>query len=437
MTPYERLRTGVVLRRAWAKVRESGLSSDSTQTRQDTRHFEKDWLRNLDRLSGQLRNGKFNFSGEKGITLSKGQGKVGVRPIVLAPIANRIVRRAVLEVLQGYGSDDDPPRRRWLGIPQVREVMTTRTSIGGIPERGVPHGLALVDEAVAQGRVWFVRSDIKNFFTKIPKSEVSAFIRTAANDDMFAEFFEAALATNLENRDELEERNHFKYFPNPEIGVAQGSALSALAGNIALRKFDDQMNDRGITCIRYIDDFILLGTSQEKVLAAYNSARAHLNCLQMDVYDLADEEAASAGKADMGNIFDGTDFLGYRISGRSLQPSSKSQQKLLDKIDDIVTKAKAEMRIASKGVPVAQTTRYHQAAVSVHETVWGWSQSFKYTTAKHVFEGLDTNIEKRIRALRQAAQEIGAGQSYQTRRRISGIHLLIDTPLAPLSGLLD
>lgn len=437
MTPYERLRTGVVLRRAWAKVRESGLSSDSTQTRQDTRHFEKDWLRNLDRLSGQLRNGKFSFGGEKGITLSKGQGKVGVRPIVLAPIANRIVRRAVLEVLQGYGSNGDPPRRRWLGIPQVCEVMATRTSIGGIPERGVPHGLALVDQAVAEGRVWFVRSDIKNFFTKIPKSEVSAFIRTAVNDDVFADFFEAALATNLENRDELEERNHFKYFPNPEIGVAQGSALSALAGNIALRKFDDQMNDRGITCIRYIDDFILLGSSQEKVLAAYNSARAHLNRLQMDVYDLADEEAVSAGKVDMGNIFDGTDFLGYRISGHSLQPSAKSRQKLLDKIDDIVTKAKAEMRIASKGVPVAQTLRYHQAAVSVHETVWGWSQSFKYTTAKHVFESLDTDIEMRIGALRQAAQEIGAGQNYQTRRRISGIHLLIDTPLAPLSGLLD
>lgn len=437
MTPYERLRTGVVLRRAWAKVRESGLSSDSTQTRQDTRHFEKDWPRNLDRLSNQLRNGKFNFSGEKGITPSKGQGKVGVRPIVLAPIANRIVRRAVLEVLQGYGSDDDPPRRRWLGIPQVREVLATRTSIGGIPERGVPHGLALVDQAVAQGRVWFVRSDIQNFFTKIPKSEVSAFIRNAVNDDAFAAFFEAALATNLENRDELEERNHFKYFPNPEIGVAQGSALSALAGNIALRKFDDQMNDRGITCIRYIDDFILLGSSQEKVLAAYNSARAHLNRLQMDVYDLADEESVAAGKVDMGDIFDGTDFLGYRISGRSLQPSAKSRQKLLDKIDDIVTKAKVEMRIASKGVPIAQSLRYHQAAVSVHETLWGWSQSFKYTTAKHVFESLDTEIEKRIRALRQAAQEIGGGQDHQTRRRISGIHLLMDTPLAPLSGLLD
>jgi hypothetical protein len=126
-----------------------------------------------------------------------------------------------------------------------------------------------------------------------------------------------------------------------------------------------------------------------------------------------------------------------QVSGRSLQPSAKSRQKLLDKLAEIVTKAKAEMRMAAKGAPVAQTMRYHQAAVLIHETVWGWSQSSKYTTAKHVFESLDTDIEKRIRTLREVAQEIGVGQDYQTRRRIGGIHLLMDTPLASLSGLLD
>ena len=51
-------------------------------------------------------------------------------------------------------------------------------------------------------------------------------------------------------------------FPNETIGVAQGSALSALAGNIALREFDAEMNSRGLVCVRYIDDFMLLGGSK-------------------------------------------------------------------------------------------------------------------------------------------------------------------------------
>jgi hypothetical protein len=36
-------------------------------------------------------------------------------------------------------------------------------------------------------------------------------------------------------------------FPDPKIGVAQGSALSALAGNIALREFDaSSLSDFGV-----------------------------------------------------------------------------------------------------------------------------------------------------------------------------------------------
>ena len=169
--------------------------------------------------------------------------------------------------------------------------MATPTSVGGISKRGVPHGLALIDRAVRAGNHWFIRSDIHNFFTRIPKADINAFVRSAVNDKKFAALFQQALATNLENQEELEERHLFKLFPDPEIGVAQGSALSALAGNIALREFDARVNDRGIVCVRYIDDFILLGSSEAKVQAAYRSARTMLNGLGMDIYDLRDDKA--------------------------------------------------------------------------------------------------------------------------------------------------
>src|SRR5437868_12477402 len=87
-------------------------------------------------------------------------------------------------------------------------------------------------------------------FTRIPLAEVNEFIARAAPDPRFASIFKAALTTNLANKAELEERTHFKLFPSEDVGVAQGSALSALAANIALREFDTQMNDRGIVCVR-------------------------------------------------------------------------------------------------------------------------------------------------------------------------------------------
>jgi hypothetical protein len=112
---------------------------------------------------------------------------------------------------------------------------------------------------------------------------VNNFVRKSVSDQQFADLFESALATTLMNRLELEERQHFLLFPDSETGVAQGSALSALAGNIALRHFDQQMNGREIVCVRYIDDFILLGKSQVKVRAAFASAQKLLARMEMDV----------------------------------------------------------------------------------------------------------------------------------------------------------
>jgi RNA-directed DNA polymerase len=421
-----RVRTGDVLQRAWRKVKSNGLNSDSEKTVTETKHFDAFSRTRLDKIRGQLKSDKFAFAGEVGVTPPKGKGKQGVRPIVLAPVANRVVRRAILEVLQGYGDQSDTPQRRWGGIPCVREVMATRTSVGGIPERGVPHGLALIDEAVRSGHPYFARSDIKNFFTQIPVNHVSDFLRSGIEDEAFMRLFDRALATNLENEEELRERQMFKLFPNPEVGVAQGSALSALAGNIVLREFDAKMNERGIVCVRYIDDFILLGASLAKVLAAYKSARRMLTALDMDVYDLGDASALEMGKADSGNIYQGTDVLGYRISGTSRQPCVAATQKLLTKIDDVVKKSVNAMHAAAASEEYSHAEMYVQSLAKIHRVVWGWSQSFKHTTARQTFERLDRQVDARLNGLRNELDRLSSGGSSIYRRAL-GVCLLSDT----------
>ncbi len=377
-----------MLHRAWASVRRSGFSSTSIETKNSIKRFEKNWINNVERIAAKLRANTFEFEGERGIAPSKGKGKQGRRPIVLAPIENRVVRRAILEVLQGYGCHDGGARNKWQGVAAIKQVMEMPTSVGGIPHRGVPHGLALIDEAVRIGHCWFVRSDIKDFFTRISITDVISFISHAVPDRQFIALFEKALTTNLINRDELEERRLFKLFPDGELGVAQGSALSALAGNIVLRGFDCAMNGRGIVCVRYIDDFILLGKSERSVRTCYASAQTMLRQMGMQAYDLNDEQAARSGKVDAGNIYSGTDVLGYRISGTSRQPCAAACRALLAKLDQVVTDAKKEMKIAAAGVPSPGGRRYHRASVLMHDIVWGWSQAFRHATAGHAFEKL-------------------------------------------------
>ncbi|TYO65099.1 hypothetical protein FXV83_18035 [Bradyrhizobium hipponense] len=427
----KRLRSRAVLHRSWAAVKQSGLSSPSETTVGAIKSYDENWLNNVEQISKRLRNSTFAFDGEKGITIPKGKGK-GFRPLVMAPIDNRIVRRAILEVLQGFGSDTSPARKRWPGVPAVKQVMETRTSVGGVKNRGVPHGLSLIDDAVRSGKSWFVRSDIKDFFTRIPLARVNEFVSDAVADQEFTELFKIALATNLSNKAELEERDQFILFPDADLGVAQGSALSALAANIALRDFDEQMNGRGIVCVRYIDDFIILGPTRAKVMAAFASARDRLALMGMDVYDENDRAARQSGKFDEGNIHDGTDVLGYRVSGTSRQPSSAATAAFLRKCDELVAQAKKEMRLAVSGQSSSHVLRYHQAMVLLHKTVRGWSQAFRHTTATHVFTNLDAEIDRRIQELRKFAYTLTQGATGEVRRRVMGVHVLSDTATLPL-----
>jgi RNA-directed DNA polymerase len=424
---YKRLRSREVLHRSWAAVKRSGLSSPSDSTVRAINDYDDNWLGNLETISKRLRIGTFRFDGERGIAIPKGKGK-GLRPLVLAPIENRIARRAILEVLQGYGSDSSPPRRRWPGIPAITRIMETRTSVGGIKSRSVSHGLSLIDEAVCSGKSWFIRSDIKNFFTRIPLAEVNKFIADAVADPRFEKIFRIALARNLSNKSELEERNHFKLFPDETVGVAQGSALSALAGNISLRQFDERMNGRGIVCIRYIDDFIMLGSNRANVRAAYASARSQLASMGMDVYDHTDAAARREGKFDEGDIHDGTDVLGYRVSGRSLQPSSAAIKEFSKKRGKLLELAKKDMRLTASGQPSSHGLCYHQAIVLLHKTIRGWSQAFRHTTATHVFKSLDRQIDREIDELHKFALTLTQGAPNEVRRRVMGIQLLGDPP---------
>jgi hypothetical protein len=264
---------------------------------------------------------------------------------------------------------------------------------------------------------------------------VVGFVEASADDEQFCTLFSQALATNLTNKKELEERHHFTLFPNSETGVAQGSALSALAGNIVLENFDKDMNGRGIICVRYIDDFILLGKTQAKVAAAFKSAQDRLRQLGMTVYDPSDQAARQAGKVDEGNIHNGTDVLGYRISARALQPCSAAQHALLSKLDDIVSQARMAMQKAASRDISSHSYLYHHAMVMMHRVTWGWSQSFKYTNVPHVLQSLDQQIDARIVELTAIIRSHTADASPQMRRRVSGIHLLQDCHSAPLPSV--
>lgn len=402
---YQRVRGRDTLHRAWRKVRENGLKSLSIETRESVKAFDGDSYRRLRRIEDQLRRKRFKFAPQKGV-LKKRAGK-SPRPLVVAALENRIVQRAILDVLQDELA--------------IQDVLATPTSFGGIKGRGVQEAIAFVCKAMDQGATHYIRSDIEGFFTKIPRETVTGFLSKHFADDDFLDLFNQATETKLANLKQLGDDAFL--FPLKEEGVAQGSPLSPLIGNILLKDFDTDMNGRGITCLRYIDDFILLGPNSASVKKAFKNAQVKLSAFNMMAYD----PNSRSDKAQMGKVGCGFDFLGCYIVPGFVHPSRSARAKIIAAVADALDDGRKALIKAAKssGINVPKR-RYAQTLVDIDRILLGWRHSFAFCTGPQVFEELDRKIDEQLAEFRRLAKGLAGGKSLDVQRRIMGVQLLND-----------
>ncbi|MBL7240354.1 reverse transcriptase domain-containing protein [Komagataeibacter rhaeticus] len=380
----KRVRSTRVLVRAWHAIRRNAETSQQEATKNKAKLFGEDLPKNLRTLQTRLKAG-YRFAPAYGATPPKGHGKTGKRPIVVAPLEDRIVQRAILDVLQEA-----------VEITGVQRILRTPTSIGGIKGRGVDHAIAIFDERVKAGDRYVAGSDISGFFTKIPRERVLAFLEAEGVEADFLQLVRDGLSVELSNSDKLSD-DDLKMFPTGADGVAQGCPLSALAGNIVLEAFDTTMNGRGITCIRYIDDFLVVGKSRHAVDAAMRAAGALLGELDMKIYD----PVVSPNKAFVGTVDEGHAFLGYELRPGSYPPSLGARVKLQEQIAALIAGGqKAIIKAVSGRALTSQDRCYAQTLVRLDYTIRGWRNSFKSSNCPALFEQLDGEIDRRLHDFR-------------------------------------
>ena len=78
-------------------------------------------------------------------------------------------------------------------------------------------------EAIGRGAVFYLRSDIADFFRAIPRARAIAALAPAVGDPRVLRLLDLATRTELDNLAELGDRAAL--FPDGEIGVAQGGSL--------------------------------------------------------------------------------------------------------------------------------------------------------------------------------------------------------------------
>ncbi len=406
---YNLVKSPVSLKKAWKKVYENGLKSDSIETQRDIKEFHLHSSSYLDKIYRQLLKNSFQFSLSKGIPQKK-KGKKQVRPIVISPISDRVVQRSILDAL--HIND------------MVNKYESIKSSFGGIEGRGVPKAMEYLYEAINAGAKWYIKSDIEAFFTKIPREAVISQISQWIGDQKFMELLENALKVELINLEHL--GNLAEEFPIHSIGVAQGCCLSPLIGNLLLYEFDNQLNGRGITCIRYIDDFLILGETEYKVKKAFNSAQKILAKHNLSAYNPNNGN----DKAKIGKIEKGFDFLGCNINKDVFRPSKSSQTRLKNKITSIIYDSMSRLSLDYQG---RNRSTYLSTLTDINNVLKGWGNTYYFCNDRHLLNNLDREIERKIQRFgKYYLKLMKDAKSFKDRRRIQGVHLLFDSKYAPI-----
>lgn len=394
---------------AWKKIRENGIQSAALETRLAIEDFDRNVNQNIRRLQSQLRRNEFQFDPQKGVLKKKNSG--GHRGIVMASVRNRVVERVLLNGLQKQAEF-------------IKRVNAQQTSIGGVPNRSVPHGLALIDLAIRDGYVHFVRSDISGFFDGVPRKAVIEKISNHVEDKKFIDLLSRATEVSLYNENILGDDR--KVFPTDDEGIAQGSPLSPLFGNVLLYEFDLKFNDRGIICIRFIDDFILLGRTEISVSKAFQSAKKYLSNLNLSCHDPFEDEV-NLIKSQYGKVENGFDFLGYNILPGLIQPSRKSRKNILAKVDEQLKFGRRGIKICLKEKDsFANKYRYVQTLDVLDKVLRGWGNSFSYSNSASTMRDLDGKIDEKLNRFRNWYSRQVSSLSWEDRRRSGGVCLVSD-----------
>ncbi|MBC8036934.1 MAG: RNA-dependent DNA polymerase [Rhizobiales bacterium] len=305
--------------------------------------------------------------------------KSNFRPLVVARVESRVVQRAIHDVL--------------VTIPAIQKFVQTPFSFGGVKKvsgnkmAAVPAAIKAVLDAIGFGSSFVIRSDIANFFTRIPKTEVTKIVANAVNEREFMELFTRAITVELENMAQL--REHAHAFPIEDIGVAQGNSLSPLLGNLILYKFDLELNkDADVRCIRYIDDFIILAPNKQVAENTFAKALHLLKNLGMTV---------SSSKTQRATTAEGFEFLGIQLSNGFIRPSRKAQERVIASIEETFKESQDAFRNYFKNGEFFRQHSLLETLGTVSGIMQGWGKHYRFCNDTIVFQKLDQRIELLLR----------------------------------------
>jgi len=257
-----------------------------------------------------------------------------------------------------------------LALDPIIESISDKRSFGFRKGRSCQDAMEQLFRRLAPGNSaeWVLEGDIKSCFDEISHNWLLE--HTPMDKRILKEFLKAGYVHNKE------------LFPT-EQGTPQGGIISPILANHTLNGIDNLMQDNfkekwvmgerhsisikpKINPVRYADDFVITARTKEIAEEAKELVRKHIAERGLKL---------SEEKTIITHISDGFDFLGFnfrKYNGKMLvKPSKKSQQKVKEKIRDVIKNNK--------------TATQDNLIRMLNPIISGWSNYYRTTVAKETF----------------------------------------------------
>ena len=194
-----------------------------------------EWLKEHNyELTERIRKGHYTPSPVRRVEIPKPDG--GIRKLGIPTVIDRIIQQAMTQQL----------------IP-IYEPKFSDGSFGYRPGRSAKEAVQRIKEYAEQGYTRAVVLDLSKYFDTLNHELLVNILRRDIKDERVIQMIKRYLRSGVMENGVVVET---------EEGSPQGGNLSPLLANIYLNEFDQEFNKRGVPCIRYADDIVLLAKSE-------------------------------------------------------------------------------------------------------------------------------------------------------------------------------
>ena len=312
------------------------------------------WLKeNNHELVDRIRRGKYTPKPVRRVEIPKPDG--GIRKLGIPTVTDRTIQQAMAQQMM-----------------PIYEPLFADGSYGYRPGRSAKDAIRKVKEYAEQGYTQAVSLDLSKYFDTLNHIILVNLLRREIKDERVIQMVKRYLKSGvMENGVVID----------TEEGSPQGGNLSPLLANIYLNEFDQEYLRRGVPCIRYADDIVLLAKSERAAKRLLETSTKYLEeTLKLKV----NQEKSRVVSAFAIRNFKYLGFaLGRNGSGIFIRVHVKSMEKFKARLRELSSRKRC------------QSIRPALEKIKVY--VRGWMNYYGTASMKNQVDALNGWLRHRIR----------------------------------------